>query len=502
MCRLAIPTLSPWLSSPLRSWPFHAYAYWVLPVLTVQEMRDADNAAIAALGDKAKSSGSDYDVFIQRAGAACAHAAIQMMGGAYGKRVMVIAGKGHNGDDGRVAAMHLRSRGAHVTMCDAIEMGNVFIDDRSADLVIDAAYGIGFRGTWEPPIVFDVPVLAVDVPSGLNANTGIAEGPVLPADRTLAFGALKRGMLFHDGPALCGEIEVHDVGIDAMAHLEHIGAYLLESHDAMHWLPHRERDLHKWTHSLRVIAGSAGMTGAAALVCASAMRAGAGIVHASVRGGDVSSDLALPTEVVHRALPATHWADAISSDIARFDAMVMGPGLGRGDDVATEVRNILRTTTLPVVIDGDGLGASVDAHGDVSTLSSREGITVLTPHDGEFSALGGDAHDVDRIGATEQVARATNCVVLRKGPTTVVSQPHGPTFLVNAGDHRLATAGTGDVLSGVIGAFLARGMDGATAAAAGAMVHGRAGAVCMAEGTIARDVVSAIGDVLTEMMTS
>jgi NAD(P)H-hydrate epimerase len=182
--------------------------------------------------------------------------------------------------------------------------------------------------------------------------------------------------------------------------------------------------------------------------------------------------------------------------------MVMGPGLGRGDDVATEVRNILRTTTLPVVIDGDGLGASVDAHGDVSTLSSREGITVLTPHDGEFSALGGDAHDVDRIGATEQVARATNCVVLRKGPTTVVSQPHGPTFLVNAGDHRLATAGTGDVLSGVIGAFLARGMDGATAAAAGAMVHGRAGAVCMAEGTIARDVVSAIGDVLTEMMTS
>jgi len=154
---------------------------------------------------------------------------------------------------------------------------------------------------------------------------------------------------------------------------------------------------------------------------------------------------------------------------------------------------------LPVVIDGDGLGASINAHGDVSTLSSREGITVLTPHDGEFSALGGDAHDLDRIATTREVARATNATVLRKGPTTVVAPPHGPIFLVSSGDNRLATAGTGDVLSGVIGAFLARGMEGATAAAAGAMVHGLAGSICMAEGTIARDVVSAIGEVLSDM---
>jgi len=471
----------------------------VLPVLTVEEMRAADNAAIAALGDRAKPSGSDYDVFIQRAGAACARAAIQMMGGAYGKRVTVIAGKGHNGDDGRVAAMHLRERGALVTMCDATEMSNVFIDERNADLVIDAAYGIGFRGTWNPPIVFDVPVLAVDVPSGLNANTGIAEGPVLPADRTLAFGALKRGMLFHDGPQLCGQIEVHDVGIDAIAHLDDIDVYLMEPHDVMHWLPHREHDAHKWTHALRVIAGSAGMTGAAALVCASAMRAGAGIVHVSMRDGDASSHLALPTEVVHRALPHTGWAAAIASDIQRFDAMVIGPGLGRGDDVATEVRAVLAATTLPVVIDGDGLSASINAHGDVSTLSSRQGITVLTPHDGEFSALGGDAHDTDRIATTREVARSTNATVLRKGPTTVVAPPRGPVFLVSSGDNRLATAGTGDVLSGIIGAFLARGMEGATAAAAGAMVHGLAGSICMEEGTIARDVVSAVGEVLSHM---
>jgi NAD(P)H-hydrate epimerase len=127
---------------------------------------------------------------------------------------------------------------------------------------------------------------------------------------------------------------------------------------------------------------------------------------------------------------------------------------------------------------------------------------VLTPHDGEFAALGGDAHHIDRIATTQAVAHATGCTVLRKGPTTVVASPQAPTFLVASGDQRLATAGSGDVLSGIIGAFLARGMDGQVAAAAAAMVHGRAGALCMPEGTIARDVVSSISEVLSEMQIS
>ena len=471
----------------------------MIPVLTADEMRMADAGAIASLGDASQSAHGEFGIFIQRAGSSVARTAIEMMGGAYGKRVFVIAGKGHNGDDGRVAASRLRERGALVTVCGADEVGEMFIDDRHADLVIDAAYGLGFRGTWNPPLVFDVPVLAVDIPSGLNADTGIVEGAVLPADRTVTFAALKRGMLFHDGPQVCGQIDLVDVGIDPIEYLDDINVYLMEPLDAMHWLPLRERDSHKWKSSVRVVAGSSGMTGAAALVCAAAMRAGAGIVHVSVRGTDPGSHVSLPTEVVQRPLPDTGWADAINVDASRFHSLVIGPGLGRGDDVAVEVRKILATTSLPTVVDGDGLVASVDAHGDVSTLSERQGVTVLTPHDGEFAALGGDANDVDHIATTQHVAKTTRCIVLRKGPTTVVASPHGPVFLVASGDQRLATAGSGDVLSGIIGAFLARGMDGAVAAAAGAMIHGRAGAMCSEEGTIARDVVSYIAEVLSEL---
>lgn len=474
----------------------------MIPVLTADQMRAADAAAIAAVGDSALSSDKGFGLFIQRAGAAVAHAAIEMLGGAYGKRVTVIAGKGHNGDDGRVAGMRLSERGAKVVVLDAASVGNMFIDDRDADLVIDAAYGIGLNAHWDAPVVMNVPVLAVDIPSGLHADTGIAQGPVLAADRTVTFAAIKQGMLFHDGPHLCGQIDVVDIGIDVLEHLDDINVYLVEVPDVAHWLPHRQRDAHKWNCALRVIAGSAGMTGAAALVCASAMRAGVGIVHASIRGGNEQAHMSLPTEVVHRVLPDTDWATAIKLDAHRFDALVIGPGLGRGDNVSQEVRATLEAVNVPTVVDGDGLVACVDAHGDVSALSQRTATTVLTPHDGEFAALGGDAHNVDRIGATQEVARRTNCTVLRKGPTTVIASTHGPVFLVAAGDQRLATAGSGDVLTGIIGAFLARGMDGSTAATAAAAIHGRAGALCMAEGTIARDVVSAVAEVLTELQMS
>jgi hydroxyethylthiazole kinase-like uncharacterized protein yjeF len=155
--------------------------------------------------------------------------------------------------------------------------------------------------------------------------------------------------------------------------------------------------------------------------------------------------------------------------------------------------------SIPVVVDGDGLTAVVDAHGDSSSITTRNAPTVLTPHDGEFASLGGDVDAVDRISATRQLAERTRCVVLRKGPTTIVASPDGPTFLVASGDQRLATAGSGDVLSGIIAAFLSRGMDAAPAATAAAVVHGVAASLCSTEGTIARDVVGEIAHVLAEM---
>jgi NAD(P)H-hydrate epimerase len=173
--------------------------------------------------------------------------------------------------------------------------------------------------------------------------------------------------------------------------------------------------------------------------------------------------------------------------------------LGRGDDIGHEVRGVLSACDVPVVIDGDGIGASVDPHAGHSVLTARTGPTILTPHDGEFAALGGDVAIPDRIAATRELAARTNCTILRKGPTTVIADPDGAVYLVATGDERLATAGTGDVLAGIIGAFLARDLSAHEAAAAGSFVHGMAGSSCSHEGAIARDVVALISEVLTEV---
>jgi len=450
-------------------------------------MRTADEAALDIVDDQ--------DVFIRRAGYCVAVVAKQMMRGAYGRRVTVIVGKGHNGDDGRVTASWLEQWGTQIRYVDAHNAGEVFIDPRSADLVIDAAYGIGFRGTWSPPIVMDVPILAVDIPSGLDATTGNVQGGILVADRTVTFAAVKTGMLFGDGPSVCGEIDVVDVGIDPPADAQ---TFLVESQDIAHWLPVRDRGAHKWHHSVRVVAGSPGMAGAASLVSASAMRAGAGIVHLSWRG-NVDSVLP-PTEVVGHVLPAQQWSRFLAVDIHRFSCLVLGPGLGRGDDVGVEVRAVLRECDVPTVVDGDGLVAAVDPSGGHSVFLGRNASTVLTPHDGEFAMLGGDVNNPDRIAATRSLAEKTQCVVVRKGPTTIVSNPDGDVVLSTSGDERLATAGSGDVLAGVIGACIARGLDPFLAAAAGVHIHGLAGSSCSQEGVIARDVVAVLGEIMSKLV--
>lgn len=449
-------------------------------------MRDADAVAIEEIGGG--------DLFIQRAGHAVARVAKNMLSGCYGKRITVIAGKGHNGDDGRVAARWLAEWGAKVSVTAADDAAGMFIDPRSADLVIDAAYGIGFRGTWTPPIVFDVPVLAVDVPSGLNSLDGTVEGGVLVANRTVTFAFVKTGMLLGDGPSLCGEIDVVDVGIDE---LDDVNTFLVDMNDVAMWLPPRNRTSHKWNHAVRVVAGSVGMAGAASLVSAAAMRAGAGMVHLSWRGD--ADSVVPPTEVVGHVLPAENWARYLATDIQRFGALVIGPGLGRGDDIGAEVRAVLQQCDIPVVIDGDGIAACVDPAGGHTVLQNRTAPTILTPHDGEFATLGGDVHGPQRIHATQELARRTGCTILRKGPTTIVAEPDGSVYLVVTGDERLATAGSGDVLSGIIAAFLARGVTAHEAAAAGAFVHGMAGSSSPVEGTIARDIVAMISEVLSEV---
>src|SRR3954469_2540842 len=212
------------------------------------------------------------EVLIERAGAAVARAAVRMMGGTYGRRVVILAGKGNNGADGRAAAQRLVRQGVHVQIIDAAEAPD---EVGPCDLVIDAAYGTGFRGTYHAPDAGDAPVVAVDIPSGVKGLAGEAGPGVLPADRTVTFAAQKPGLLFPPGAELAGAVEVADIGLDAG---RSASAHLVQQADVAAWLPRRATDSHKWRAAVWVVAGSGGMLGAAHLAAHAAQRAGAGMV--------------------------------------------------------------------------------------------------------------------------------------------------------------------------------------------------------------------------------
>ena len=219
----------------------------MIPIVTPEEMAAIDAAAPEPV-----------DVLIERAGAAVARAARRMLGGGYGRVVNVIAGKGNNGNDGRAAAQRLRADGMTVRVFDVATCPPRL---PPADLVIDAAFGTGFKGTWDAPHVGAAPVLAVDLPSGVDGLTGERRGRTLPADRTVTFAALKPGLLFGSGRGLAGEVEVADIGLDTGG----ANAHLVEAVDVQAWWRPRPPTAHKWSRAVRAVAGSPGMTGAAHL---------------------------------------------------------------------------------------------------------------------------------------------------------------------------------------------------------------------------------------------
>ncbi len=443
----------------------------MIPVVTPEQMRSIDAAAPEPVG-----------VLIDRAGAAVARAALRVLGGAYGRTVAVIVGPGNNGADGRVAADLLRKRGVRVH---TFEVDGCPSELPAVDLVIDAAFGTGFRGVWRAPAVGDAKVLAVDVPTGLDALTGVAAPETLRADATVTFAAIKPGHVLGDGPDVVGSLEVADIGLD----IGEPTISIVDRSDIAAWVPPRPRTAHKWRDAVRVVAGSPGMMGAAHLAAGAAQRTGAGMVAVSSPGIDALA----PVEAIDRRVPAVDWADAVLADLHRFHALVIGPGLGREEPTVPSIVRTVFESVVPVVVDGDGLFAmSWNDEGTPEFLLDRMVPTVLTPHDGEFGLLTGSRPGADRIAAAQRLVDSCGCVVLLKGATTVVAAPDTPTRLVTNGDQRLATAGTGDVLAGVIGALLARGVPAAEAAAAGAWIHAEAAASAARVGMVASDVVASI----------
>jgi NAD(P)H-hydrate epimerase len=449
----------------------------VIPVVTPEEMAVVDRAAPEPV-----------EVLIGRAGGAVARWAAVMLGGTYGRRVVVLAGKGNNGNDGREAARRLRRRGAAVTVIEVADAPAVL---PACDLVVDAAFGTGFRGAYRAPALAGSPaVLAVDIPSGVDGLTGAASERVLAADRTVTFAALKPGLLLEPGVAAAGRVEVADIGLDVSGTSTH----LLDDADVRAWYPPRPATDHKWRSAVAVVGGSPGLEGAASLTSRAALRTGAGYVRWSSPGGVPRE--AKPAEVVGVELPAGGWAEAVLADVDRFAAVALGNGLGLADAHAEDVRRVVAASPVPVVVDADAitlLARSTPA--DVTTPT-----TVLNPHDGEFARLAGAPPGSDRIGSVRSLAAELGAVVLLKGPCTIVADPGGRVALSVSGDARLATLGTGDVLAGVIAALCARGLDPFRAAALGAFLHGRAGALGWPHGLVAGDLVAVLPRVIDDLV--
>jgi len=507
----------------------------VKPVLTPQQSNDLDRATQAA--------GTPAEVLMERAGGAVAQAAIDRCGGVYGRRAVVVCGKGNNGGDGLVAARHLARRGMRVSVIavealdelrepaarNAGRLGEQGLTGRTfspaglaaeltrADVVIDAIFGTGFRGVpedeWAAAIegvnAGAAPVIAVDIPSGVDGLTGAVDGDAVQADLTVTFGAAKVGVVLLPGAEHAGAVRVVDIGFTDGA--MDPTTFLVEPGDVAASLPSRAADTHKRASGVVVVvAGSRAMTGAPALIARAAARIGAGLVVVAVptsilpvvQASSVESVFAPLAETSSGTVAAGGLSTVLES-LERADSLAIGPGLTRDEETAGFVRDLVRASPVPVVLDADGLNAFT---GRAADAADRKAELVMTPHEGEFGRLTGlDARALgsDRLAAVRDLAASAKAIALLKGTRTIVAEPSGRATINPTGGAVLATAGSGDVLTGMIGGLLARGLEPAEAAAVGAYLHGVAGMLAgqdTGEGTLAGDLVDRVPDAVRAVL--
>ena len=428
------------------------------PLYTADEMRAAE-------------AGHDVPTLMERAGRAVAEEALRRYPDA--QSFGAVCGSGANGGDGRIALDVLRAAGRKTA------------EGTEGDVLIDALFGTGFHGDPRPEAVATIealnasgrPVVAVDLPSGVNADTGEVAGAAAHADLTVTMHARKVGLEVAPGRFQAGEVVVADIGLDERETVTRLATPAL-----LDLVPRKgDRDNKYSAGAVLVVGGSPGMGGAVTLSASAAFRADAGYV-------TVCSEVEpLVLEAVKRPL-----ADALDA-VAKHDAVAIGPGLGRGRDRQALVRRLLEETELPAVVDADGLF-------ELEPFV-REAPTVLTPHSGELARLlerdsaWVDAH---RLEAVRTAAERFDCVCLLKGADTLVAEPGRGTIVCRLTHPSLATAGTGDVLTGTVAAFLAKGMEARLAAAAGAIACDAAAGLAPPRGLVASDVVALLPRVLSE----
>lgn len=498
--------------------------------LTAEEMKEVEASAIV--------HGTALAMLMENAGDALAKEALRHA--SREGRFLILCGPGNNGGDGLVAAKTLTAsrRAIFVELAGAVEsLGEEPLRHAKAlkdlnvslapipqsvqvgpgDVVIDALLGTGLSrppdGVMAEAIgriarwrAMGAKVVCADLPSGLQADTGVPFTPCVTADVTVAFGFLKHGHLVEPGASFCGLTHLVDIGIPrgTEAVLSESSVNLIEEADVRSRFQPRRPDSHKGTYGhLLVIAGSRGKTGAAALVAKAALRTGVGLVTVATRSDALDSVLHHAPEVMGLELSQTG-ALGLTDLNALLDAadgksaVVFGPGIGRDESTSKLLAAFLEELTVPCVLDADGLNALGT---QAELLKRAKGELLLTPHPGEMASLiGVTAAQVNenRIETARKFAVEHQVVLALKGARTVVAREDGAVFVNPTGNAGMATGGTGDVLAGICGALLAQGFTSEDAAIAGVYVHGLAGDLAAAQkgqrGLIASDVVEHLGE--------
>ncbi|HLG94133.1 MAG TPA: NAD(P)H-hydrate dehydratase, partial [candidate division Zixibacteria bacterium] len=473
---------------------------------------------------------------MEKAGAGVAASALEFLGKARGKKIAILCGKGNNGGDGLVAARFLLTQKAKVkgfllpkrrdlkgaSLANLKKYRGPLAEwDGSVkpvlqfepDLIIDALFGTGFTGKLPGKAAEligtvnqqRIPVIAVDVPSGFDAH---AEGPlqdVFAAARTVTFAYPKASQVFYPGREFVGLLQVVDIGIPPEAVKQKVELNLITPWEIVQWLPARNPEGHKGTFGkVFLLAGSLGMTGAAAMAAEAVLRAGAGMVFLGTASSLCTAIASQLREVVIKPLPEIRKKLAIAlrslGEVRRYakeaDVVAVGPGLGQHYETVELVQRFVADLEKPLVIDADGLNAVAKKP---EVLKERKYPTVLTPHTGELSRLlkiSGEEILADRVRAAKRGAAELNSILLLKGAPTVIASPSGEVWVSPAGNSGMATAGAGDVLMGLLAGFLAQGVEPLKASCAAAFLHGWGGDIVKEKlgerSMIAGDILAAL----------
>ncbi|MDZ7269378.1 MAG: NAD(P)H-hydrate dehydratase [candidate division KSB1 bacterium] len=477
------------------------------PVVSAQEMQAVDAYTIGTLGLPGR-------VLMENAGRATFEVIRRRWQPLAGKHAAIFCGKGNNGGDGLVVARLLGEAGVK---CETFLLGEpedlrgdaaanygllttlghpiqvLRTGDRlpalaGSDFVIDALLGTGVRGPLSGLLADTVvhlnhsgrPIVAVDLPTGMNADTGAVAGPCIRASVTVTFGARKSGLLFSPGREHTGELVVADIGFPRRAYQQaHCRTYWLDPDAMPAWLPQRSPDAFKnRVGQILVIAGSAGFGGAARLAATAALRAGAGLVVLAAPLSLLPSLESATAEVIKLPLPeqegriAPGAFEMLRERLAWAGVVALGPGLGIAPATASLVRQILANYDKTVVLDADGLNVLAD---DPAALRSSRATLILTPHPGELRRLWPAAQNEHPLVAARQAAAAFGQIVVLKGAPTVIALPSQEVLINSTGNAGMATGGSGDVLTGVIAGLAGQGLEPERAAALGVFLHGRAG---------------------------